>query len=125
MAILYNCHTDGDQYRITKFSEHGEVESSYLCSEEECECPAGHRHTCRHRQMLPMFLAREAVNSFWFLDWDRKGWVAVEQPVETDSEPDLPEGVQLVSLGDPETLYNTIADAVGEPRMPPKPLRRI
>lgn len=77
MTILYNVHTDGDQYRITKFND-GEVEASYLCSETECQCPAGHRPTCRHRMMLPMFLHRGAVDSWWFLDWDRKGWVSNE-----------------------------------------------
>lgn len=78
MTILYNCKTDGTEWRITKFSDFGEVESSYLCSADECQCPAGHRHTCRHRQMLPMFINRGAVDSFWFLDWDRKGWVSNE-----------------------------------------------
>lgn len=77
MTILYNAHTDGDNYRITKFSD-GEVESSYLCSTTECQCPAGQRPSCRHRLMLPMFIARGAVNSFWFLDWQRKGWVSNE-----------------------------------------------
>lgn len=77
MSILYNCHTDGDQYRITKFND-GEVESSYLCSFDECQCPAGHRPSCRHRLMLPMFIDRGAVNTFWFLDFERKGWVSNE-----------------------------------------------
>jgi hypothetical protein len=30
----------------------------------------------------------------------------------------LPKGVTIVGLGDPATLHNTIADAVGEPRAP-------
>lgn len=77
MSILYNCHTDGDNYRITKFND-GEVESSYLCSESECQCPAGSRPVCRHRLMLPMFLNRGAVDTFWFLDFERKGWVSNE-----------------------------------------------
>lgn len=77
MTILYNAKTDGDHYRITKFSD-GEVESSYLCSTTECQCPAGQRPSCRHRLMLPMFIARGAVNSFWFLDFERKGWVSNE-----------------------------------------------
>lgn len=75
---LYNCHTDGDQYRITKFDSDGNVESTYLCTEDECECPAGVRPTCRHRQMLPKFIARNAVNTFWFFDFDHGGWVTNE-----------------------------------------------
>lgn len=77
MTILYNCHHDGTEYRITKFND-GEVESSYLCSTTECQCPAGQRPSCRHRLMLPMFISRGAVNSFWFLDFERKGWVSNE-----------------------------------------------
>lgn len=77
MSILYNAHTDGDNYRITKFND-GEVESSYLCSITECQCPAGSRPICRHRLMLPMFLDRGAVDTFWFLDFERKGWVSNE-----------------------------------------------
>src|SRR6266403_2043154 len=75
MTTLYNCHTDGDQYRITKFDSLGNVESTYLCTIDECECPAGFRPTCRHRHMLPRFIAKDAVNSFWFYDYDRQGWV--------------------------------------------------
>ena len=75
--ILYNCHIDGDQYRITKFND-GEVESTYLCTVDECECPAGVRPTCRHRHMLPRFIAKGAVNSFYFYDYDRQGWVTNE-----------------------------------------------
>ena len=70
--ILYNCHTEGDQYRITKFND-GEPESSYICSPTECECPAGHRPSCRHRQMLPQMLAHRIQDSMWFMDWDRSG----------------------------------------------------
>jgi hypothetical protein len=67
MPPLYNCHTDGDGYRITKFDRDGEVESTYLTTDTTCECPAGHRHTCRHRQMLPMFRARGLIDSPWFV----------------------------------------------------------
>src|SRR6266403_5314053 len=82
MTTLYNCHTDGDQYRITKFDSFGNVESTYLCTVDECECPAGHRPSCRHRHMLPRFIAKEAVNTFWFYDYDRQGWVTNEPTPE-------------------------------------------
>lgn len=66
---LYSLRTDSDQFRITKFVD-GEVESSYLSTETECECPAGHRPSCRHRQMLPMMLAHGIVNTHWFWNFD-------------------------------------------------------
>ena len=72
MTPLYSLRTDGDQYRITKFVD-GDVESSYLCTESECECPAGHRHTCRHRQMLPQMLAHKLTNTHWFFAYDAGG----------------------------------------------------
>src|SRR6266404_4468225 len=78
MTNLYNCHTDGDQYRITKFDSLGNVESTYLCTIDECECPAGFRPSCRHRHMLPRFIAKGAVNTFYFYDYDRQGWVTNE-----------------------------------------------
>jgi len=75
MPILYNCRHDGDQYRITKFDDDMNPQGSYLLSLEECECPAGVRPTCRHRKMLPKFIARGHIGDEWFLDFDRGGWV--------------------------------------------------
>lgn len=68
--ILYNLRTSDLGYRITKFSD-GEVEASYLTSDQACDCPAGHRATCRHRQMLSVMLARHLANSDLFWDFDR------------------------------------------------------
>jgi hypothetical protein len=111
---LYNCRHDGDQYRISKFDEDMNVESSYLCTTTECECPAGHRKTCRHRQMLPYFISREAqLGPGWFYDYDRGGWV---QPF--DEMPPLPRGVTLLSLNDPTLVHNTLAEALGESPLP-------
>src|SRR5712664_1083328 len=75
MPILYNCRHDGDQYRITKFDDDMNPQGSYLLSLEECECPAGVRPTCRHRQMLPKFIARGHVGDEWMFDFDRGGWI--------------------------------------------------
>jgi hypothetical protein len=75
MTFLYNCRHDGDHYRITKFDADWNVESSYVCTFTECECPAGARDTCRHRQMLPRFVAHEHIGDNWLYDFDRNGWV--------------------------------------------------
>lgn len=72
---LYNARHSGDQFRITKFDADMNVESSYLCTTSECDCPAGQRQTCRHRQMLPRFLERNHIGDEWFFDFDRGGWV--------------------------------------------------
>lgn len=75
MTTLYNCRHSGDQYRITKFDDSFNPESSYLCDLESCECPAGHRPTCRHRTMLPKFIERGHIGDGWLYDHDRNGWV--------------------------------------------------
>lgn len=81
MTTLYSCKSeinieDKGLYRITKFDEDMNVVSSYRTNGIACTCPAGERPTCRHRQMLPRFLARGAVNTFWLHDFDRNGWVS-------------------------------------------------
>lgn len=136
---LYSLRTDGDQYRITKFNNDGDVESSYLCTEYECECPAGVRPSCRHRQMLPQMLAHKIANSEWFMDWDHGAQIvnfagqskrlldqlaASQMKTMLDELADIP-GVHVLTLGDPAALHNTIAEAVGEPTIPAKPWRRM
>lgn len=143
MTVLYNCRHDGDQYRISKFDNDMNVESSYLCDTDNCECPAGVRPTCRHRQMLPKFISRSHVGDEWMFDFDRGGWVqqgpewAQQEQIEgldegpTDVEgleeaygtgqldlSDLPEGITAIVLDHPDKVvdvHNVIAEAVGEP----------
>ncbi len=96
---LYNCKHAGDEYRITKFDSFGNVESSYLCTTSECDCPAGVRPSCRHRQMLPKFIEREAIDTGWMLDFDRGGWVdnrteeELERPKLEEEEATFLEGM--------------------------------
>lgn len=104
---LYNLKTDGSSYRITKFSNDLDVESSYTLSAEVCECPAGARPSCRHRQMLPKMLAEGLLDSGGFYDFNT-GEVLV--PLT-----DLPDGIVAMTLDDPVAVHNAIADAVGEP----------
>ena len=76
MTTLYNCRHDGDQYRITKFDDSMNVESSYLCTLEECECPGWpRRNACRHTEMLPKFIEHGNVGTGWMFDYNRSGWV--------------------------------------------------
>jgi hypothetical protein len=69
---LYNAKSTDDGVRITKFTDDLNVESSYIVSRSSCDCPAGVRDTCRHRQMLPSFVER--IDTPWFLDWDNRRW---------------------------------------------------
>src|SRR6266576_3832616 len=75
MTHLYTCRSAGDQYRITKLDANLDVESSYLCSSEECQCPGFERRgRCRHLEMLPRFIHRGHIGDGWALDFDRLGW---------------------------------------------------
>lgn len=128
MPTLYNCRHDGDQYRITKFTDQMEVESSYLVDPTACECPAfDKRGRCKHQEMLPYFINRKAVDSGEMFDWERGGWVRMfedpepELTAEGRGIPTLPEGVVMVGLEDSTLLHNTIAEAVGEPALTPAP----
>jgi len=72
MAI-YNLRSALDDYRITKFTSDLDVESSYIIGTNpphECECPAGVRPSCRHRQMLPHLLPLVDTEFFW--DFERR-----------------------------------------------------
>lgn len=127
---VYNLHSDGenDHHIITKWDNDGNIEASYSVSMEGCTCPAGHRHTCRHRQMLPDLLP--LADTHWFLDWDNGRRI-----VDFDGTPkalvdqldQLPDGVQMFNLAEtsPAELFNAIAEAVGEPTSPPKAWRRL
>lgn len=74
----YNCRqteTPGT-YLFTKFDEDLNIvdDSVYLTSESECTCPAGSRATCRHRQMLPIFLAYDRIDTGWFYQFETSSW---------------------------------------------------
>ena len=69
---LYNAKSGGPALRITKFTDELDVESTYTTTRNSCECPAGHRDTCRHRQMFSEL--SEKADTPWFLDWDNRRW---------------------------------------------------
>lgn len=107
---LYSLRTDGDQFRITKFVD-GEVESSYLCSEVECECPAGHRPSCRHRQMLPMMLATGIVNSHWFWDFDMHRACDFEGNLKSNFD-----AMQALVDAQPKLDFDALNELAAEPK---------
>lgn len=74
MTILYNCKQIEFAWRITKFDNDMNVESSYLTTAESCECPQGAKPTCRHRKMLPAFLEHKHVGDGWFYNYDTRQW---------------------------------------------------
>lgn len=96
-SFYYNCKPSGDLYRITKFDADANPEGSYLTDGIECDCPAGVRPTCRHRQMLPLFRASNALNGEAFFNFDQGTWIGGE---ESSSEI-IPEIVLEVTSAEP------------------------
>jgi hypothetical protein len=83
MQTLYNCkRIDASHYRITKFDDgfvpyqhHDGSLSSYTCSKAGCDCPQGHKPSCRHRKMLPFFVDGEHVDDNYFFIWETHQWL--------------------------------------------------
>lgn len=116
MTILYNCKPEGSSHRITKFDNDLNVESTYLCTESTCECPAGHRHTCRHRQMLPRFLAKPgAERGQWLYDFDRQYWVIASTGEDSHEEPNDLEQTQMMIEDDLNVQQYSAKDDVVRP----------
>jgi hypothetical protein len=75
MPELYNCFTVPGGLRMTKFDEDFNVLSSYIIFDDgTCECPRGSKHTCRHRQMLPLFRKEQNIDKAVFLEWETRLW---------------------------------------------------
>jgi len=83
MQTLYNCkRIDTETYRITKFDSgfvpfehHDGTVSAYTCTLHDCDCPQGHKPSCRHRKMLPFFIESEHVDDNYFFIWDTHQWL--------------------------------------------------
>jgi hypothetical protein len=76
MTALYSLRSTpaADEFMIQRFDEDFLCESVYAVSTTLCTCPAGTRSTCRHRKMLPLFLAAGHIDDGWFLEWDTRLW---------------------------------------------------
>ena len=66
---LYSLRSRPDTYAITKFTDDLEAEATYTVSPEGCSCPAGHRPSCRHRDMLPKLRPHADTSAFYH--WER------------------------------------------------------
>lgn len=110
---LYNLRSADGDWRITKFTNELDPEGSYLVSADACTCPAGVRPTCRHRQMLPKFLAAGAEDSGMFFHFETEQFLTPDLG-ESNSSSDLQETDD--SPADPEVEFaeNVSAELYGE-----------
>lgn len=109
MTSLYNCRSRRDgAFSITKFDEDLNPVSTYALVPTRdnpnamiCECPASSRKSCRHRDMLPMFLAAGRVDTGWVLDWDNdQSWRQYTGPLAEE----LPAESGYIPFSDPEAV---------------------
>lgn len=124
MTILYNCKHSGDQYQISKFDD-GELISSYLCTTSECDCPAGVRPMCRHREMLPKFINRNAVNTGWWFDYDRGGWVDMRADVEFEDLREEPHSQEVKAADFDSAIVGSNPAGAAKPYRKPNDGRRV
>lgn len=99
--------------RITKFVD-GEVESSYLTTPATCDCPAGVRPTCRHRQMLPHMIQCDIINTHWFYNFDR-GLVVDFEGVSRQAHEMAKPASEALQGNLPLTLGEPLIDIQGPP----------
>lgn len=114
---LYNLKSADGDWRITKFTNELDPEGSYLVSSDACTCPAGVRPTCRHRQMLPKFLAAEAEDSGMFFHFETEQFLAPDLG-ESNSSSDLQETDDPSADSEVEFADNVTAELQGEIREP-------
>ena len=63
------------EFTILKFDRDFNLLSIYALTADSCVCPQGSRgKPCRHRKLLPEFIAKGHTNDGWFLDWDTRQW---------------------------------------------------
>jgi hypothetical protein len=86
MSVYTVRHTD-DGWRVTKFDQDLNVESSYTVRGTTCECPQAARGYCRHLDILSSFQAMDRVNTGWFLNFDSGDWLP---PLDTGEPPPSP-----------------------------------
>ena len=90
--ILYSCKSSFEQpdsYIITKFDDDLNVESSYTTNLYSCDCPAGVRPSCRHRLMLPHFLAQARQDTDWFFCYDDQTWHQPFEGMDANDDPEV------------------------------------
>lgn len=129
---LYNIKSLDGQFSITKFDGDLNPEANYVVSETDCTCPAGHRPTCRHRQMLPVFLSCDAVDQAVYWDHEAGEWLRLEDSdIMMEAETEEPStasdfAYEIQGENPPLPLDQQQASLPPIPaRRPVNPLRRI
>jgi hypothetical protein len=81
MTTLYNMRRTPDGYRMVKWDQHLNIEAVYNIlyrrGRHYCDCPQGGKGpTCRHRDMIPLFNSRKAIDKGIFYCYETGEWDA-------------------------------------------------
>ena len=79
LTSVYNLKKTPDGYRMVKFDEWLNVEAVYEIQYRRgrfyCDCPQGQKApTCKHRDMIPVFCSKKAVDKGKFYCADTGEW---------------------------------------------------
>ncbi len=79
MRELYAYRKTAKGFRVVKFDEDHSVLTAYELEVRRnwvrCQCFAANRETCRHREMLKLFVQHDRVDKGWFYEWNTGKWV--------------------------------------------------
>ncbi len=91
---LYAAKQIRDGIQFVKFDNDLNPEKTYIVSKggAACDCPAGVRPTCRHRQMYWTFHSENKLGTDWFYDYEAKQWT---KPLTKEMLESIPEGMPL------------------------------
>ena len=88
--MFYNLKRMPNGYRMVKFDNLFNVEAVYNVRFSRghfyCDCPASKHTSCKHREMVHVFLDHKRVDSGWFLRYDTGEW---HRPVEGVRDDDI------------------------------------
>lgn len=101
MPILYSLRRHPSGFMIAKFDADMNVAAIYHLRSipmgyYACECPAGARPNCKHRRMVPIFLASNAVDSDRFYCYETQMW---HRPIPTYGEGEASAAIASAASG--------------------------
>lgn len=90
----YNLRTEGDHFLVVKYDDNFDVAETYHLREDGtlCDCPSGHRPTCRHRKMF--LTLRERVDTGWCYCYDMGVW---SDPFQSEASEANTEAVEIAA----------------------------
>lgn len=74
--------SDGSDFIVHKLDVDLNPKAVYHITGKTCDCPAGHRPICRHRQMLMEFKDLGRIGTGWLYDYDYDEW---HEPINVEN----------------------------------------